>query len=147
MWRIELEWNDGNVVPLPCTYATRDNAEWAVGQWRQRFTCHGDPFRVVEMKPLAFDLAMAAACKASDEALERCGYQKTGQLHDCAEWTKMPLKGGERFDDLNDLLRKIKEAPASKPACDKCNGEGWVDHDTGEELVEVPCPACNPKGK
>ncbi len=44
MWKVEIEFG-GQWITLTSGYAKRDDAEWAVGQWKQANDCTGDPFR------------------------------------------------------------------------------------------------------
>lgn len=47
---IQIEWQH-KWVTIGTGYATRADAEWTIGRWRQKNICSEDPFRVVEHEP------------------------------------------------------------------------------------------------
>lgn len=48
MYAIQIEWN-GRWVTVETGHKTRDDAEWATAQWKQKNRCMGDPFRRVQL--------------------------------------------------------------------------------------------------
>lgn len=44
MWQVEMKFGDAWVL-LATGYARRDDAEWAVSQWKQANDMRTDPFR------------------------------------------------------------------------------------------------------
>ncbi len=44
MWVVQVLWND-KWITLESGFNTRDSAEWAIGQWKQKHRCFRDPFR------------------------------------------------------------------------------------------------------
>lgn len=47
MWEVQMKWCDRWVI-VAGGYHSRDDAEWAIGLWKQANNCTGDPFRAVE---------------------------------------------------------------------------------------------------
>ena len=48
MWCVQVRWYGIWVKVHGGLFASQAEAEWAIGQWKQTYRCHGDPFRVVE---------------------------------------------------------------------------------------------------
>ncbi len=48
MWEIQILWNGW--VTVQTGFNSRDDAQWAIAEWKQKNECVGDPFRAVESK-------------------------------------------------------------------------------------------------
>lgn len=53
LYFVEIEWRIGYWTRINYTYTSRDDAEWAIAQWRTRHGSNGKDtgFRVVETLP------------------------------------------------------------------------------------------------
>jgi hypothetical protein len=47
-WAIQINWN-GHWITVDQGYKTKDDAEWATAEWKQKNNCTGDPFRRVRL--------------------------------------------------------------------------------------------------
>lgn len=71
MWNIQIRWA-GTWVTVQIGLASRSDAEWAIGKWKQANNCTGDPFRAQlaeEFDPAVVPLGVdeAASMPATDE--------------------------------------------------------------------------------
>lgn len=49
MWEIQILWGgrSSQWITVERGFKSRDDAEWATAEWKQRNNCRGDPFRAV----------------------------------------------------------------------------------------------------